>query len=52
MYSYLSRHEKDLENSKTYSDGCGKLMYDSWGGKSALSWSRNKLRELGELGDE
>ena len=52
MYSYLSRHEIDLENSKTYSDGCGKLMYDSWGGKSALSWSRNKLRELGELADE
>jgi len=52
MYSYLSRHEIDLQNSKTYSDGCGKLMYDSWGGKSALSWSRNKLRELGELADE
>jgi hypothetical protein len=52
MYSYLSRHEIDLENSKTYSDGCGKLMYDAWGGKSGLSWSRNKLRELGELGDE
>ena len=52
MYSYLSRHEKDLESSTTYGDGCGKLMYDSWGGKSALSWSRNKLRELGELGDE
>lgn len=52
MYSYLSRHEKDLESSKTYSDGCGKLMYDAWGGKAALGWSRNKLRELGELGDE
>ena len=52
MYSYLSRHATDLENSKTYSDGCGKLMYDAWGGKSGLSWSRNKLRELGELGDE
>jgi hypothetical protein len=52
MYSYLSRHEKDLESSTTYGDGCGKLMYDSWGGKSALSWSRNKLRELGELRDE
>jgi hypothetical protein len=24
-------------------------MYDAWGGKSGLSWSRNKLRELGEL---
>ena len=52
MYSYLSRHEKDLQSSTTYNDGCGKLMYDSWGGKSALSWSRNKLRELGELRDE
>lgn len=49
MYSYLSRHEVDLEKSKSYSDGCGKLMYDSWGGKAALGWSRNKLRELGEL---
>jgi hypothetical protein len=49
MYSYLSRHEVDLEKSKSYSDGCGKLMYDSWGGKAALGWSRNKLRELGLL---
>jgi hypothetical protein len=48
MYSYLSRHEADLDASKSYTDGCGKLMYDAWGGKSALSWSRNKLRELGE----
>jgi len=49
MYSYLSRHEVDLETSTSYGDGCGKLMYDSWGGKSALGWSRNKLRELGVL---
>ncbi len=49
MYSYLSRHEADLESSKSYGDGCGKLMYDAWGGKAALGWSRNKLRELGEL---
>ena len=52
MYSYLSRHEADLDASKSYSDGCGKLMYDAWGGKSALSWSRNKLRELGESGED
>jgi len=51
MYSYLSRHEGDLDSSKGYGDGCGKLMYDAWGGKAALGWSRNKLRELGELGD-
>ena len=49
MYSYLSRHEGDLDSSTSYSEGCGKLMYDAWGGKAALGWSRNKLRELGEL---
>jgi hypothetical protein len=47
MYSYLSRHEVDLESSKSYDDGCGKLMYDSWGGKSALSWSESKLNDFG-----
>ena len=47
MYSYLSRHEVDLESSKGYSDGCGKLMYDSWGGKSALSWAESKLKDFG-----
>jgi hypothetical protein len=47
MYSYLSRHEVDLEKSKSYSDGCGKLMYDSWGGLSAKSWAESKLKELG-----
>ena len=49
MYSYLSRHEVDLESSTSYEDGCGKLMYDAWGGKAALTWSRSKLRELGEI---
>jgi hypothetical protein len=46
MYSYLSRHEVDLESSKGYGDGCGKLMYDSWGGKSALSWSESKINAI------
>lgn len=46
MYSYLSRHEVDLENSKGYGDGCGKLMYDSWGGKSALSWAKSKINKV------
>ena len=46
MYSYLSRHKVDLESSKGYSDGCGKLMYDSWGGLSALSWSESKIKQI------
>jgi hypothetical protein len=28
-------------------NACGTISYLLWGGKSALSWSRNKLRELG-----
>lgn len=47
MYSYVSRHEVDLENSKSYSDGCGKLMMDSWGGLAAGRWAKSKLKELG-----
>jgi hypothetical protein len=46
MYSYLSRHEVDLETSTGYGDGCGKLMYDSWGGKTALSWAESKINEI------
>ncbi len=46
MYSYLSRHKGDLKASKGYSDGCGKLMYDAWGGKSALSWSESKINSI------
>ena len=51
MYSFLSRHDGDLVSSTAYGDGCGKLMYDAWGGKAALGWSRNKLRELGLLNE-
>ena len=47
MASYLTRHRKDLDASTSYSDGCGKLMYDSWGGKAGLRWAESKLNELG-----
>jgi hypothetical protein len=46
MYSYLSRHEVDLESSKGYGDGCGKLMYDAWGGMSALTWAESKINQI------
>jgi hypothetical protein len=43
-----------LSRAETYYDetdttACGTISYLLWGGKSALSWSRNKLRELGLL---
>lgn len=46
MYSYLSRHKGDLQSSKSYEDGCGKLMYDSWGGEAGLAWAERKLQQL------
>ena len=45
MYSYLSRAETYYDETDT--NACGTISYLLWGGKSALSWSRNKLRELG-----
>jgi hypothetical protein len=47
MYSFLSRAETYYDESDT--EACGTISYLLWGGKAALSWSRNKLRELGVL---
>lgn len=49
MRSFLARHAGDLKSSKSYSDGCGKLMYDAWGGKAGLRWAESKLKQLGEI---
>jgi len=46
MYSYLSRAETYYDNADSQTD-CGYISYLLWGGKSALSWSRNKLESLG-----
>ena len=47
MYSYLSRAETYYDETDT--SACGTISFLLWGGKSALSWSRNKLSELGLL---
>lgn len=47
MYSFLSRAEEYYDPNSTTE--CGTISYLLWGGKSALGWSRNKLRELGQL---
>lgn len=49
MYSYLSRAEAYYDETDT--TACGTISYLLWGGKSALGWSRNKLRELGLLNE-
>ena len=49
MYSYLSRAEVYYNENDT--KACGTISYLLWGGKSGLSWSRSKLKEL-DLLDE
>jgi hypothetical protein len=49
MYSYLSRAEVYYNENDT--KACGTISYLLWGGKSGLSWSKNKLKEL-DLLDE
>jgi hypothetical protein len=45
MYSYLSRAETYYDENDM--NACGTISYLLWGGKAGLSWSRNKLKELG-----
>lgn len=47
MYSYLSRAEEYYDESDT--TACGTISFLLWGGKAGLGWSRNKLKELGEI---
>lgn len=47
MYSYLSRAEAYYDESDM--NACGTISFLLWGGKAGLSYSRNKLRELGEI---
>jgi Putative phage serine protease XkdF len=49
IHSFISRHEGSLDVSKSYSDGCAKLMIDAWGGLAGGRWAKSKLRELGLL---
>ena len=47
MYSYLSRAETYYD--ETDMNACGTISYLLWGGPAGLSYSRNKLKELGLL---
>ena len=49
MYSYLSRAEDQYRKNENDTKACANISYLLWGGLAALGWSRNKLRELGEL---
>ena len=42
--SSFARHRK---NSKVpYTEGCGGLMWDAWGGSAGVDWAARKLKEI------
>ena len=50
MSSYFSRHQVDLQSSKSYEDGCGLLMWDAWGGNAGRDWSERILQREMDMG--
>jgi len=40
----FKRHQQHKD--VPYSEGCGGLMYDAWGGTSGIEWAINKLKEI------
>lgn len=44
------RHEQNKDTP--YSQGCGGLMWDAWGGESGISWAENKVKQLNLSADK
>jgi hypothetical protein len=43
----MAAFERHRQNSKTpYGEGCGKLMWDAWGGTEGIEWAQRKLRQI------
>ena len=42
----FARHEQNKDTP--YSEGCGGLMWDAWGGSAGINWAKSKLRKIEE----
>ncbi len=40
----FKRHQQHKD--VPYSEGCGKIVYDCWGGSAGVNWAISKLKEL------
>ena len=40
----FKRHQQHKD--VPYSEGCGGLMWDAWGGTSGVNWAINKLKQI------
>jgi len=46
----MASFERHRQNSTTpYGEGCGKLMWDAWGGDEGIAWAQSKLDEIQKL---
>jgi hypothetical protein len=43
----MAAFERHRQNSTTpYGEGCGKLMWDCWGGSAGIEWAQRKLKQI------
>jgi hypothetical protein len=43
----MSSFRRQQQNKDVpYSEGCGGLMWDAWGGDAGINWAENKLKEI------
>ena len=43
----MAAFERHRQNSGTpYGEGCGKLMWDAWGGDEGIAWAQRKLEQI------
>ena len=43
----MSAFQRHRQNSDTpYGEGCGKLMWDAWGGDAGVEWAERKLKSI------
>ena len=40
----FARHAQNKD--VPYTEGCGGLMWDAWGGSSGINWAQSKLKEI------
>ena len=40
----FKRHQQNKD--VPYSEGCGGLMWDAWGGSSGINWAISKLKQI------
>ena len=40
----FKRHQQHKD--VPYSEGCGGIMWDAWGGSSGINWAINKLKQI------